>query len=790
MIKINMLNKFFNKKKSNEIHVINDISLELPETGVVCLFGKSGSGKTTLLNAIGGLDSVDSGSIAFDNEAITKYSAKQWDKIRNEKIGYVFQNYNLIDTKSVEENIKVSLNLAGVLDDEEVSQRIDTALKLVGMINYKNRNVLALSGGQQQRVAIARALAKMPKVIIADEPTGNLDEKNTIAIMDILKSISKKVLVLLVTHEPRLVQHYADKVVEIVDGKIDNSYGLKANFDENIYLKDLQFKEEKVDNITIKNYTDNSVPSDICVKLIDFDGKLHIQVETAKKIVYIDKKSDIKLIDEHKEIIMQESKIDNEFLKDLKPITPGKKAKLEPFWTSFSTGLHRKNSHGKILSWITTIMLIACAIGMVITSSMFAGFYKVDEKFVSFAHKDEFSGMYISNEKSLNYNDLRANGVATLQKSNAVWFYNSLSTYNVNYSVTPKEKFAGERFICGKNSANSFEVIVSTGALKYCVQNKNNYYGMKQSFADSMDDFLNINVICNNILLKVSGIFENEVPIIYGDTSIIDCFISEHGLLLSKAKELGLVAKETVLNANELLVTPSFDIDNYKRNDADIYVNPYVSVINNEVENIGKYKNFDNTLPEKLSYQGKEIKIVYPDEHFWINDTRYCRAYFDDEEKGMQYLKDVGIDLQSTYNRNLERFKDEQLGYKILFSSVISGVLVALLIIIAAISRSNMISRIKEIGVKRAIGARKTDICKMFIFESFGNITLDVFVGFIIGSIITSKLAAGTAFFFYPFWVALLVLILMLGFSILIGMLPIFSLLRKTPAEILAKYDI
>ena len=158
----------------------------LTEKGLVVLLGPSGSGKTTLLNVLGGLDKVNNGTIQFGDEIIKRYNSRTWDQIRNKDVGYIFQNYNLLTNLTVYDNISLTLNMVGVVDKDEIDKRIDYILENIGMINFRKRRAFQLSGGQQQRVAIARALAKNPKVIIADEPTGNLDSKNTIEIMNII----------------------------------------------------------------------------------------------------------------------------------------------------------------------------------------------------------------------------------------------------------------------------------------------------------------------------------------------------------------------------------------------------------------------------------------------------------------------------------------------------------------------------------------------------------------------------------------------------------------------------
>ena len=222
MISIKGLNKFFNKGRQNQIHVINNVSLELPEKGMVAIFGPSGCGKTTLLNVIGGLDKFAGGSLCIDGKNIRRGT----DLIRNQYVGYIFQNYNLNKSESCFDNVANALRLCGIKDQSVINERVMAALSNVGMDKYYKRTPDTLSGGQQQRIAIARAIVKNPKIILADEPTGNLDEANTVMIMDLLKAISKDHLVLLVTHEAELVDYYCDKVIELRDGRV---VGIKDN---------------------------------------------------------------------------------------------------------------------------------------------------------------------------------------------------------------------------------------------------------------------------------------------------------------------------------------------------------------------------------------------------------------------------------------------------------------------------------------------------------------------------------------------------------------------------------
>lgn len=215
-IKVENIVKTFNKRSRNANKVLKGVSFELPEKGLVCIFGKSGSGKTTLLNIIGGLEKADGGKVFIDGEE----TRGKTDKIRNAKIGFIFQNYYLEKGYRVSEILRNQMIIAGFKDEKEIARRTEAALQLVDMERFKNKLGDALSGGQQQRVAIARAIVKGSDIILADEPTGNLDAENTMKVMDILKEISKTQLVVIVTHEVSLIKKYADSHIKIVDGEL------------------------------------------------------------------------------------------------------------------------------------------------------------------------------------------------------------------------------------------------------------------------------------------------------------------------------------------------------------------------------------------------------------------------------------------------------------------------------------------------------------------------------------------------------------------------------------------
>lgn len=198
---------------------LDDVSVTLRDNEFVAVLGPSGSGKTTLLNIIGGLDHYDSGDLVIDGISTREYKDRDWDTYRNNRIGFVFQSYNLIPHQSVLSNVELALTLSGVPKAER-REKARAALTEVGLEDHISKKPNQLSGGQMQRVAIARALVNDPEILLADEPTGALDSKTSVQIMDLLKKIASDRLVVMVTHNPELADEYANRVIRLADGRV------------------------------------------------------------------------------------------------------------------------------------------------------------------------------------------------------------------------------------------------------------------------------------------------------------------------------------------------------------------------------------------------------------------------------------------------------------------------------------------------------------------------------------------------------------------------------------------
>ena len=204
---------------NEQIKALKGINIEFRKNEFVAILGPSGCGKTTLLNIIGGLDHYTSGDLIIDSVSTKKYKDKDWDTYRNHKVGFVFQNYNLITHQNVLSNVELALTLSGVGKKERKLKAIE-ALEKVGLKDQLYKKPNQMSGGQMQRVAIARALVNNPDIILADEPTGALDTKTSEQIMEILQEISKNQLVIMVTHNPELAKKYATRIINLLDGEI------------------------------------------------------------------------------------------------------------------------------------------------------------------------------------------------------------------------------------------------------------------------------------------------------------------------------------------------------------------------------------------------------------------------------------------------------------------------------------------------------------------------------------------------------------------------------------------
>ena len=255
MLELKKIKKFYQTGDFKQ-EALKGVSVKFRKHEFVSILGPSGSGKTTLLNIIGGLDKYTSGDLIINGKSTKQFKDTEWDSYRNNSIGFIFQSYNLINHISVLENIEMGMTLSGVNNKKRKKKALEV-LKKVGLKEHAHKKPNQLSGGQMQRVAIARALANDPDIILADEPTGALDSKTSIQIMNLIKEISKDKLVIMVTHNPSLAEEYASRIIEFKDGDLisDSNPIDEEDITDNKY----KFKKTAMNYLTALNLSFNNI---------------------------------------------------------------------------------------------------------------------------------------------------------------------------------------------------------------------------------------------------------------------------------------------------------------------------------------------------------------------------------------------------------------------------------------------------------------------------------------------------------------------------------------------------
>ena len=795
MIKLVNVYKYFNRGKKNEVKAIDNTSLDLPDKGIVTLLGPSGCGKTTLLNSIGGLSRINKGSIYIDGERITKRSVNKIDKIRSLKIGYIFQNFNLLDDETVFDNVSLVLKINGLKDKEEIKKRVNFCLESLGIYRYRNRYASMLSGGERQRVAIARAIVKDPEVIIADEPTGNLDSKNSIEVMNIIKSISRDRLVILVTHERELAKFYSDRIIEISDGKIVKDYEntdnheLDYRLDNKIYLKDMEnYSNKEVGSAKVEYYSDNT--DKVSFKIVVKNDNIYIESDSLKKIEVINN-SNIELVDAHYEKINK--KVYEEFSFDFNKVKDNKFK--EKYSSIYNVVTSTKKGFRKVLnySFVKKLLLIGF-----FTSSLFIMYsvssimstFKIDEKnFVSY-NKD----YVLLNKKNMSVNEFNnLNNV-----SNVEYVLPSNGNVQVNFKFNKFLQTSGilesmsgslasyskvDKVINGVKTNGKKEIIID----KMVIDKFLSMGDAKNAGFNTYDNFINEYVyLQNDDMYKIVGISDTNSPSIYvNDTEFVN-FIENS---LNDNSEDDSDKLKSYERSSITLTKGSLPVNDYEvivnENMKDMY--PLDKIIDkkvgdNKLKVVGYYKSVsENGL--LVSENTIKNKLILTSDKFVISSS--------DKDSTISELKTSKYNVVDTYKDSLSNYKrsiEESNRNKIIYSSVI---VIISLIEIYLIVRSSFLSRVKEVGILRSIGVKRKDIYKMFMGEILSITLISSVPGLIVMGYILYTLSKISVLNIVINWyVVLISLVIILVFNTLFGLLPVYKTIRKTPHEILSRNDV
>lgn len=797
MIKLEKVNKYYNKGKKNQIHVIDNTSLELGEKGLVALLGPSGCGKTTLLNVIGGLDKIKKGKIYVNGQKISTRRSYKVDKIRNLNIGYIFQDYKLIDNLSVYDNVAIVLKMIGIKDKNEIKKRVEYILNSLNIYRFKSRPASMLSGGQRQRVGIARALVKDPDIILADEPTGNLDSKNSLEIMNIIKAISKNRLVILVTHETELAHFYADRIIEIEDGKIekdytnDNKNGLDYRIENNIYLKDLKHQEVNDKNLKLQIYENKE--TNLNITLVVQNGNIYIKNEGPEKVEVIGSDSNIELINDHYKTIAKEDaeKYNFDFQNIISKDFKKRYSSIFNPITFIKSGF-KKIINYKPLKKFLLLGYMAAAMFILFSVSRIAAtlvvkdkdFIKYNDTYIQISTNKLNVADY---NKVINIDDINYAMPGDSLVSLPLVYNNLLQTTGVKEyvmgSLASVKLLKNEDILYGVMPVNKNEIAISKTVAEKVLSNG---YA-KEAGINTINGFVGkiIRLDYSSDMI-VTGIVDTSNPSVYAFEEEFTNILYNNALNEDKALELSnmgsveytLKEGKNPENVYEIIVP---------------YSQRYAYPLNEKVDekiNDKKLKVVGYYLSSKTS---KYITNEETMKMQLINNSRSITISSNDKETVIEELKNREISARDTYEiaRN-EYVKDNESATNaiLIFSAVI---IVISLIEVFLMIRSSFLSRIREIGIYRAIGVKKKDIYKMFLGEilaisftaSLGGIILMTYVLYNITQIkfLTDFCVLN------PFTIGISVIICF-GFNIIVGLIPVANTMRKRPAEILSRKDI
>ena len=663
-------------------HALKNIDLSFRENEFVAILGPSGSGKTTLLNIIGGLDRYTTGDLIIDGKSTKKFKDKDWDAYRNHAVGFIFQSYNLISHISVLENTMMGMTLSGVSFRERKRKALEL-LDKVGLKDHAYKKPNQLSGGQMQRVAIARALANDPKIILADEPTGALDSKTSMQIMELIKEISKDKLVIMVTHNKELAENYASRIVNMKDGEI---IGDSNPIDDNVKTGNLKITKTSMSFLTalklsfenIKTKKGRTILTSFASSIgiigialiLSLSNGFNIEVENFEQ----DSLSQSPIM-----ITNQTVQMDENTLNELKGDNEKEKYPSEKM-------VYSKND----------------------ISDTIIHTNKITDDYVNYIDKmdmDNISGIsYLKGTNTIllskNGDDYKfLNDNSSSFTSNILPYSPSDSLIDKNYDVLAGKVTDEAGLVLFVDSYNR----ISSSLLESL--------GLDESA--SFEDILNkeIKVIFNDdYYKKINGNFivENDLEKLYDSEESVSIKI----MAIVRGKE----DKELITGSSGLYYTSALAGEVISKNKDSLIVKEQEKLD----YNVLTHQKFDeNTTKDSvLGYLGADVLpmaiYIYPKD-FDTKDkiTDYLDEYNDgkDEEDVIQYT-DMAEMISSLSGNIMDAITIVLISFSSI-SLVVSSIMIGIITYISVLERT------KEIGILRALGARKKDITRVFNAETF-----------------------------------------------------------------------
>ena len=791
-----------NIKKSYRIgevkqEVLKGIDIKFRNNEFTSILGSSGSGKTTLLNIIGGLDKYDSGELIIDGVSTKNYNDRDWDSYRNYRVGFIFQSYNLIMHQTVLSNVEIALTLTGVSKQERRNKAID-ALKKVGLGDHINKKPNQLSGGQMQRVAIARALVNDPEIILADEPTGALDSKTSVQIMDLLKEIAGDKLVIMVTHNPELAKEYSTRIIELKDGKIiDDSNpckdkenkvservikktsmsllsALSLSFNNLLTKKGRTFLTAFAGSVGIIGIAlvlalSNGVRNYIDDMQNDSSGNQAISVKNTRTETV--KSSDVKINTEKKEkhdnqilanddissnlTLTQQQLIKKQDLKDLKTYIDNNKKELEKY------------------------------------SSNIKYSYNVDIQL----YDENDNGDLVKINPNENADDVDASGLAAM-----------LSTSIIKNAFAELKNENQYEIVNGHMPENKNEVVL--------VVNKEGEIDLSTMYSLNFENKSDISKIMNDKdSIKLSDVKYDYDKIVGKKYKLIngfDCYEKQENVWIDKSSDpsylkdlyndaetlevVGIIKVKDDSSLNGFLGYNHELLEDYinKANDSDIVKEQ----LDNKDINVFTGLPFDN-VNSKYEDNMKVLGAASLDDPYEISiytkspeSKDGIKKFLDDyndkasDDQKIEYVDDIEM-LTSTLSSIVK-----VISYVMIAFVSISLVVAALMI--GIITYISVLERTKEIGILRAIGASKKDVKRVFRAETIIEGLLAGIIGIVVSFVlslgingIVSLLAKIDNIMSLSIVHAISLIVLSVGLTVIAGLAPAGMAAKKDPVEAL-----
>lgn len=840
MIQLKGVSKTYKSKKGTPTNALKEITLDFDSKGMTFILGKSGSGKSTLLNILGGLDKYDSGELCILGKSTKDFTQSDLDSYRNTYVGFVFQEFNILEDYDVYENIVLALQLQQKNINDE---KIEDLLEKLELKDLKYRKVNELSGGQKQRVAIARALIKNPKIILADEPTGNLDSETGSQVMDLLKEISKEKLVIVVSHDREFAFKYGDRVIEIKDGKIIQDNGGKIQKQEENYQaikSKLPWKESfklglgslRHKKIKLAFTILLTIASLLFLSIIDTLSSYNVPLAHSKL-----------LVDREEEFVQVEKYhfySDDYVNKNNLPLTKEEIKNIQNRIDKDTSLIYRMtDEYGYSYANIYDVLHIP---------SEFSGY---SYTYGSLALEIVEGIEYLDKIKLIGRKPVAKNEIVISNIIADLMIENGIQIDNSNKIFTPKSY---EEILDSKKTylfGNGGKIKI-VGIIDYDTSKYEDVIEKFKNNDDTTDEdhilYQEYNAKLNNIYSKVYALegfvenldIKNELPLdsnTYYELSSNDLSLVKEGFYTSPStiheeleyfdgkkwvKTKTLKKNEVVLNVTQLL---EFNREDY-RNKVSTYVNQHLGREQLDVE-----KEFFEDYIKKYDVIGKKVKLkihssddkveeeeeltvvgiiglLTIEDKFYYLSTELVGDYqlevvpimgvfiLEDTKSGFQklikefpYNKEISLKSSYSYDVN-DMVRTIDVLKKIAF--YISIVLVIFTVILITNFMFSSISyRKKEIGILRGLGARNGDVTKIFLWEGIVLASISFIISSILLVLVTNLLntviMSGTPILLTPFILTIrqfvVILVIVYIITLISSILPIRRISKMKPID-------